>query len=82
MIWYVMILRDMIWYIWHDMLYLLTAIGLPPGVSSTVHIYTQTAHRTTKDKQYIEKHKKIAYFYKRLIWGQQFLAAANTKINK
>jgi len=24
----------------------LTAIGLPPGGSSTVHIYTQTIHRT------------------------------------
>jgi len=27
--------------------YLLTAIGLTPGGSSTVHIYTQTVHRTT-----------------------------------
>jgi hypothetical protein len=39
-IWYV------IWYmIRYDMIYdiyLLTAIGLPPGGSSTVHIYTQT----------------------------------------
>ena len=26
---------------------LLTAIGLTPGGSSTVHIYTQTVHRTT-----------------------------------
>jgi hypothetical protein len=25
----------------------LTAIGLPPGGSSTEHIYTQTTHRTT-----------------------------------
>jgi hypothetical protein len=40
------------------MIYLLTAIGLSPGGSSTVHIYTQTIHRTTKkDKQYIEQHK-------------------------
>jgi len=39
------------------MMYLLTAIGLPPGGSSTVHIYTQnntqndtkpTIHRTTQ----------------------------------
>jgi len=36
---------------------LLTAIGLPPGVSSTVHIYTQTIHRTTQNKQYVEQHK-------------------------
>jgi len=27
---------------------LLTAIGLTPGGSSTIHIYTQTIHRTTK----------------------------------
>jgi len=32
----------------YDMLYMLTAIGLTPGDSSTVHIYTQ--------KQYIEQH--------------------------
>jgi hypothetical protein len=37
------------------MIYLSTAIGLPPGGSSTVHIYTQTIHRTQK-KQYIEQH--------------------------
>jgi len=30
------------------LLYLLTAIGLTPGGSSTVHIYTQTLHRTTQ----------------------------------
>jgi hypothetical protein len=30
------------------MIYLLTAIGLTPGGSSTVHIYTQTVHRTTQ----------------------------------
>jgi hypothetical protein len=29
----------------------LTAIGLPPGGSSTVHIYTQTKHRTTNKKK-------------------------------
>jgi hypothetical protein len=40
------------------MIYLLTAIGLTPGGSSTVHIYTQIIHRTTKNKQYIEQHKK------------------------
>jgi len=32
----------------YDMIYLLTAIGLPHGESSTVHIYTQTIHRTTQ----------------------------------
>jgi len=32
----------------NDMTYLLTAIGLTPGGSSTVHIYTQTVHTTTQ----------------------------------
>jgi len=41
------------------MIYLSTAIGLPPGGSSTVHIYTQTIHRTTQNKQYIEQHKRF-----------------------
>ena len=40
----------------YDMLYLLTAIGLSPGGSSTVHIYTQTIHRTIQNKQYREQH--------------------------
>ena len=31
-----------------DTIYLLTAIGLSTGGSSTVHIYTQTIHRTTQ----------------------------------
>jgi len=35
----------------------LTAIGLTPGGSSTVHVYTQTIHRTIQNKQYIEQHK-------------------------
>jgi len=37
----------------------LTAIGLTPGGSSTVHIYTQTMHKTTQKKQYIEQHKNF-----------------------
>ena len=35
------------------MIYLLTAIGFSPGGRSTVQIYTQTTHRTTQNKQYI-----------------------------
>jgi hypothetical protein len=42
-------------YMIYDMIYLLTAVGLPSGGSSTVHIYTQTIHRTTQNKQYIEQ---------------------------
>jgi len=41
------------------MIYMLTAIGLSPGGSSTVHIYTQKIHRTTKNKQYIEQHNNL-----------------------
>ena len=40
-------------------IYLLTAIGLSPGGGSTVHIYTQTIHRTTQNKQYIEQHNNL-----------------------
>ena len=32
----------------HFFIYLLTAIGLTPGGSSTVHINTQTIHTTTQ----------------------------------
>ena len=41
------------------MIYLLTAIGLSPGGSSTLHIYTQTIHRTIPNKQYIEQHNNF-----------------------
>jgi len=33
----------------------LTAIGLTPGGSSTVHIYTQTIYRTTQSTQTIHR---------------------------
>ena len=46
-------------YMIYDMIYLLTAFGLSPGSSSTVHIYTQTVHRTTQNKQYIEEHHNL-----------------------
>ena len=42
-----------------EMIYLLTAIGLSPGGRSTVHIYTQTIHRTIPNKQYIEQHNNF-----------------------
>jgi hypothetical protein len=40
------------------MIYLLTAIGLSPGGGSTVHIYTQTIHRTIQNEQYIEQEQQ------------------------
>jgi hypothetical protein len=69
MIWYMiyMIYDMMIWYMIYDMydmiryamMYLLTAIGLSSGGISTVHIYIQTIHRTTQNKQYAEQHKNF-----------------------
>ena len=55
-IWYIICdtmwydIYDMMWYdmIQYDMIYLLTAIVLSPDGSVTVHIYTQTIHRTTQ----------------------------------
>ena len=41
------------------MIYLLTAIGLSPSGSSTVHIYTQTVRRTIQNKQYIKQHNNF-----------------------
>jgi uncharacterized integral membrane protein len=35
-------------------IYLLTEIGLTPGGSSTIHIYTQTIHRTTQLTNQVE----------------------------
>jgi len=32
----------------NDMIYLLSEIGLPPGGSSAVHIYTKAIYRTTQ----------------------------------
>jgi hypothetical protein len=40
----------------------LTAIGLPPRGSSTVHIYTQTIHKTTQStQQYMEQHNSLIW---------------------
>ena len=35
------------WAIYDMIRYILSAVGLTSGGSSTVHIYTQTVHRTT-----------------------------------
>jgi hypothetical protein len=39
----------------YDTIYFLTAIGLTPGGSSTVLIYTQTIHRTPQLTQTIHR---------------------------
>jgi len=49
-----MALRLIYTYTYIYMIYL-TATGLPPGGSSTVHIYTQTVHRTTQSTQTIHR---------------------------
>ena len=41
------------------MIYLLTANGLTPDDSSTVHIYTQTIRGTKQNKKCIEQHKNF-----------------------
>jgi len=41
------------------MIYSLTAIGFSPGGITTAHIYKQTIHRTTQNKQCIEQHNKF-----------------------
>jgi len=57
-----------------NMIYLLTAIGLSHGGSSTVHIYTQTIHRTTKNKQYIEQHNNLGKCGPCPVWASYTLA--------
>jgi hypothetical protein len=42
------------------MIYLLTAIGKPPGDSSTVHIYIQRVQRTTQSTQTIHRTTQFA----------------------
>jgi hypothetical protein len=45
-------------WIWYDIY--LSAVGLTPGGSSTVHIYTQKVHRTTQSTQTIHrKHNSV-----------------------
>ena len=51
----------------YDMIYLLTAIGLPPGGRSTVHIYTQTIHAAIQNKQYIEQHNNFGIMFYTLV---------------
>ena len=42
--------------LYYIIIYLLTAIWLTPGGSSTVHIYSQTIHRATKLTRTTEQH--------------------------
>jgi uncharacterized integral membrane protein len=46
------------------MIYLLTAIGLTPSGSSTVHIYTQTIHRTTQLTTYLGRVRAVPHLCK------------------
>jgi len=61
----------------YDMIYL-SAIWLPPGGSSTVHIYTQTINRTIQNKQYIEQHNNfVRYFYFLFLTNHILLTGGN-----
>jgi hypothetical protein len=51
------------------MIYLLTAIGLTPGGSSTAHIYTQQYTERQKQQQYIEQHKKQYIEQHKIVWN-------------
>ena len=53
-----------------DMIYLLTAIGLTPSGSSTVHIYTQTVHRTTQLTNLFGRHSGIRTQSGQTNWGE------------
>ena len=64
------------------MIYLLTVIGLLPGGSSTVHIYTQTIHRTIQNKQYIEQHNNWKSADRAPSWLVNTLAFALTTEEK
>ena len=48
----------------YDIIYLLTVIGLTPGGSSTVQIYTQTVHRTTQLTQNTQNRTYIIRIHK------------------
>jgi len=43
------------------LIYLLTAIGVTPGGSSTVHIYKHTIYRTTQSTQTIHRTTQFIY---------------------
>ena len=47
-------------------LYLLSAIGLTPGGSSTVHIYTQTVHGTTQNFGRVRAVPRLCELYPRI----------------
>jgi len=56
------------------MIYSLTAIGLTPGGSSTVHIYTQTVHNATQLTNWEEWGRapsmRVIPWYLLYNWGQ------------
>jgi hypothetical protein len=44
-------------------MYILTAIGLTPGGSITMHIYTQTIHRTIKNLERVSAVPRLCELY-------------------
>ena len=60
------------------LVYLLTAIGLTPCGSSTVHIYTQTIHRTTKLTQTLYRTTQLTQTVHRAKQHKQYIEQHNT----
>ena len=59
MMWYIYdMIYDMVYDMIYDMIYLLTASGLTPGDSCTIHIYTQTVHRTMQNLRTMKMQKR------------------------
>jgi hypothetical protein len=63
-IFYVEMFENLFPILWYDMMWYITAIGLTPGGSSTVHIYAQTIHRIQRTER-IQSQMLINFGY----WG-------------
>jgi uncharacterized integral membrane protein len=63
------------------MTYLLTAIGLTTGGSSTIHIYTQTIHRTMQWKRIPNTKKQNTHMVLKSTDKHKYQTAANSNSN-
>ena len=59
----------------YDMIYLLTAIGLSPSGRSTVHIYTQTIHRTIHKPTRLRRLSSHFVNYSGLFYNRQVVGS-------
>ena len=61
------------------MTYLLTAIGLTPGGSITVHNYTQTIHRTTQITTKLGRVRAVPRLLRILPWDLPYNCGKSTE---